>query len=301
MGRSKGQNAKTTIERIFNLISKLSTSRFYSVKELSEYFDCDENTIYRDKNTILNLGYDLEEYSGKFKIKSYGNKNYKLDEGENRVLKSALEVYKMSSIEKEIILKKLNRDNVILTPELLNLLTQLEMVKSINYAIKHQRKITICHYQSTNPQSKSRDRHVVPLIYDENKQTFQAFEDHTIKNFRLSRMKDIAIGDPFDMRQTKWTIPQIDTFGIAGDLSQSIELLLTDRATSLMREEFQEVNTFIQKIDHQHAFTHMIKLKVAGYEGVGRFVLGMMTEIKIISNEGFKDYIKEKIINMTLF
>jgi hypothetical protein len=67
----------------------------------------------------------------------------------------------------------------------------------------------------------------------------------------------------------------------------------------LISEEFPEVRTFIQSIDDP-LFTHAIKVNVAGFEGIGRFVLGMMTEIKIIGNDNFLTYIQEKINKMTL-
>lgn len=299
MGRSKGQNIQTSIERIFQLISKLSGTRYYSVKELTEYFNCDENTIYRDKIIIENIGYDIERKDGKFKIKSYLDKNFKLGEAENKIVLSAIEAYKIPSTEKEIILKKLNHGNNILTPELLRIISQLDMIKTISYAIQQKRNIHIYQYQTTNPSSPLRDRIVIPLHYDENKQILQAYENNVVKNFRLSRMKGVDISEVMVDIDKKVKVHQIDPFGFAGELNNQIEFFMTDRATALISEEFPEVKTFIQSIVDP-AFTHVIKVNVAGFEGIGRFVLGMMTEIKIIGDYHFKTYIQEKINKMTL-
>ena len=222
MGRTKGQNIQSSIERIFQLISKLSGTRYYSVKELIDFFDCDENTIYRDKIIVESIGYEIEKKEGKYKIKSYLDKNFRLGEAENKIVLSAIEAYKIPSTEKEVILKKLNHGNNILTPELLRIISQLDMIKIISSAIQNKRNIRIYQYQTTNPKSPVRDRIVTPLYYDENKQILQAYENSIVKNFRLSRMKSVDISEAMVDLDKSVKVPQIDPFGFAGELTSDI-------------------------------------------------------------------------------
>jgi hypothetical protein len=62
-------------------------------------------------------------------------------------------------------------------------------------------------------------------------------------------------------------------------------------SASLLTEEYPLADKFLTKISDNE---FILETKVCSYEGVGRFVLGLLADIEIIENEEFKRFIKEK-------
>lgn len=300
MQKAKSRNAEKTIQKIFHLISRLSGTNYHTVKHLKEFLECDENTIYRYFEIIQNIGYELEKKNYSYKIVSFLDKKFNLTEQENKIIVSAVEALDRPEIEKKLLIRKLNYNNTIFTPDLFRLSRQLDMVRTTVYAIQNRRKIIIQNYKTTNPQSKIRDRLVLPLHYDEKRQILQALEEKVVKNFVLERMGGVFICEEEKEVIKAINIPQIDPFGIAGELKFEIELWMTDRATALIKEEYNDIEMYI-KCGSNKEYTHVLKMRVAGFEGIGRFVLGMMTEIKVAGDGDFVKYLKGKIENMKIF
>ena len=71
----------------------------------------------------------------------------------------------------------------------------------------------------------------------------------------------------------------------------TVELLLTLKAYNLLIEEYPLSTQYIKK----ESDAYRVKLPVANYNGIGRFVLGLMEEVEIIKPVGFKKYIHKKI------
>jgi hypothetical protein len=63
------------------------------------------------------------------------------------------------------------------------------------------------------------------------------------------------------------------------------------RAYLLLREEFPLSVPYIEKQEKDYVF----HAPVASFEGVGRFVLGLMDEIKVTGPENFKTFLTKKL------
>ena len=60
-------------------------------------------------------------------------------------------------------------------------------------------------------------------------------------------------------------------------------------------EEFPISSALFSQKDKNH---WIVSLDVVSYLGIGRFVLGLYDDIEILEGDGFKDYIKSKIVKM---
>jgi hypothetical protein len=63
------------------------------------------------------------------------------------------------------------------------------------------------------------------------------------------------------------------------------------RAYLLLSEEFPLAVPYIEKRETDYLFNG----PVAGFEGVGRFVLGLMDEVKVKGPENFKTFLSKKL------
>ena len=89
---------------------------------------------------------------------------------------------------------------------------------------------------------------------------------------------------------------QTDIFGFNGDASTWVTLELSLRAYLLLREEFPLSLSFLTKEEDHYLFHG----PVANFEGVGRFTLGLIDEIRIVKPDNFITFIKNKILGQKL-
>jgi hypothetical protein len=90
---------------------------------------------------------------------------------------------------------------------------------------------------------------------------------------------------------------QSDIFGFSGDSNAWITLHLSLRAYLLLREEYPLSIPFTERTDDGYHFHG----PVSNFDGIGRFVLGLMDEVRIKGPEVFKTFIEKKLQQQVLF
>jgi len=86
----------------------------------------------------------------------------------------------------------------------------------------------------------------------------------------------------------------MDLFRINSFEQIPVKLKLGLRAASLLVEEYPLGEKFLCPIEDD-ASHFILDTWVCGYEGVGRFVLGLLDDIEIIEGEGLKAFLKERM------
>ena len=84
----------------------------------------------------------------------------------------------------------------------------------------------------------------------------------------------------------------IDIFRIHSSEKLPLKLKMGLRSTSLLMEEFPLASKQLKKISDKE---WMLETEVCSYEGVGRFVLGLLEDIEIIDSPDFVQYIAAQI------
>ncbi len=72
-------------------------------------------------------------------------------------------------------------------------------------------------------------------------------------------------------------------------------LLLGRLSYNLLVEEYPKAAAYVTSRDQQQ---WQLELDVCNYAGIGRFVLGLYEDIKILGDDGFKAYLAQQIDKM---
>jgi len=84
----------------------------------------------------------------------------------------------------------------------------------------------------------------------------------------------------------------MDVFRISSYNKIPVKLTLSLLAKNLLTEEYPLAEQYIKQ---QNQNSYLFETEVASLTGVGRFVLGLIGEVKIHKPESLKEYIREKI------
>ena len=69
------------------------------------------------------------------------------------------------------------------------------------------------------------------------------------------------------------------------------------KARNLLIEEYPLSERHLERIENNQ---YRLTLQVAKYEGPGRFVMGLIDDIQIVGDDGFRNYLRTKINNIRI-
>lgn len=190
------------------------------------------------------------------------------------------------------VLKKLSLNSVMDTMPRLFLKAHLgTLVEQLTRAMNTRHQVILKNYHSANSDKVS-DRLVEPIHFGDNYMTIVALEvsDKTCKQFKLDRIGEIIETHQRYAHEQLHETKQSDIFGLAGEASHMITLELSARAYLLMKEEFPMSIPYLTRTETTYTFHG----PVAGYNGIGRFVLGLIDEIVVKGPEEFRQYLQKK-------
>lgn len=160
-------------------------------------------------------------------------------------------------------------------------------------AIKRRQKVRIVGYSSPSSHSV-KDRVVEPFLFLNNNRDVRCYEDSSgvNKTFRLSRMEDVEMLDQEWEHEQHHRQAYTDLFSFSGEVTMHVTMTMGQLSHNVMLEEYPEsAASFVQQEDGRWYFA----VDVCSYLGIGRFVLGLYDDIEIIGDDGFRNYIANKI------
>lgn len=273
--------------RVLKLVFLLCGSRSYSLNELKERLSVSDRTIYRDLETLENVGFSIGCKEGRYRIDptTRSSQVVRLFNDDNIAHDDAAG-YGHDSYN-------LSEPAVDYGSPLNDGLTKiLEYVKIIWNAIHTKKAILMTNYRSSNGRNIS-NRLVEPFKFSPETQSMWAFEPDSskCKQFKVTRLSNVEILNQDWKFEKQHKLPFTDIFNLSAEEPiDIIKLELPLNAYNLMVEEFPKSKAFISD---ENPF--VITVPVAGYEGIGRFVMGLIDSIKVINSEKFKAYLKEKM------
>lgn len=281
--------------RLFQIIAVLKSGH-WSIKQLSERFDTSERTIYRYINLLEEVDFLIEkDFDNRYFIVTSEDDptQAQFSMEETKLIKKLIQSGASDNPLKNLLLKKLSLNSEIDSVPRLFVKARIgKFVDELAAAIKNKKQVVLKNYHSANS-NEIRDRLVEPIHFGDNYQSVMALDtaDKVCKQFKLDRIGEIVEMDKSYAFESLHQKNQTDIFGFSGDASTWITLHLTMRAYLLLREEFPLSVSYIQKQEQDYVFNG----PVASFEGAGRFVLGLMDEIKVKGPEGFKTFLQNKI------
>lgn len=240
--------------------------RYYQIKKLSAYFKEITDLVYFNKEEASLL------YSA---IESIDNGTAMKQE-----LKAKLaSIYDFDIVAKAVVQPQ-HRSNIHLLNEARDAKVQVRLV---SYRSAHSDKVS--------------DRIVEPFSFTAGLQDVLCYEpaSQCNKMFKVSRIGKVELLATPWQHQDQHQEGYIDLFRMRTNVKTPVTLQLSVRAANLLMEEFPLSKECLAKISDNR---WELKTEVCNMEGIGRFVLGLYDEIKIIDSPALENYIKDKIRQM---
>lgn len=290
------------IERMLRLMMMLTSNNRYTIEELGEKLEASPRTIYRYLDTFKEAGFVVSKKGNYFRLdrKSRYFKDISqlvhFTEEEAYILNSAIESLDPTNAIKQNLKAKLaSIYDFKMLAECVVKGDNARNVNAIIEAIENRKQIILHNYTSAHSRQVS-DRIVEPMSFTTNYIQVWAYEVSSGRNklFKLSRIGKVEILDK------EWEFEQehkeglMDLFRINSFEQIPVILKLGIRAASLLVEEYPLGEKYISPLpdDPSH---FILDTWVCGYEGVGRFVLGLLDDIEIIEGDGLKAFLKERM------
>ncbi len=283
--------------RLFKLIRLLKQRPGKTVEQLAQALQRHERTIYRYLNLLEEVGYEIDKTGDPVRYFLFEDETWKkprFTEDEVELLRRAVAAIPSSNALLPGIRQKLFLSSTLvpLADGLVDLhLSQL--LENLSLAIDKQCQVKLVGYQSTNSNTVT-DRLVEPLSFTDDYQMLVAYEpaDEKEKTFKIHRIEDVVVLDA--PCQYRGGISPTDLFGWTGTEKIPVSLALTKRAYHLLVEDFPPARAFTGHRPEAD-FPYFFKGTVHGFPGIGRFILGLPGEIKVLEPYELVEYVRERV------
>ncbi len=287
------------IFRVLQLIARLRSPLGCTKADVAQSFEVSERTVERYFDLLRDIGFDVTKSHNRFRIESTSKGCINPEElivfslEEAALIKQAIEAAPIQSPLQKNILSKLyaltDMDNLAESIYNQNISRNISIARR---AIASKQQLILKSYQSISSSTVG-DRLVEPISFHSYFQYLMAYEvaSGEVKQFKVERIGEaIQTDKPFRF-EDRHRQKSIDTFGMSGSQAIEVTLRLSNRAKHLLVEEHPEAATSIEK---QHG-AFIYKTQVYSFEGIGRFVLGLLGEVEVVEPIGLKEYIEEKV------
>lgn len=168
-----------------------------------------------------------------------------------------------------------------------------ENTEALKDAIRRRRQCVLQRYHSLS--SPSSDRLVEPYKYFPLMNEVRCYEitSGKCKSFKIARIRGKVV-----VKEKKWEHGDrhrayiTDLFGFSAEKSTRVVLRLTNVSRTILVEEFGLDESKILIEDGEH---YLVSLAVCNYQGIARFIMGMLNEVEIVKGIGLKHYIDTQI------
>ncbi len=278
--------------RILKLIKVLLTKPV-TIKKLAELIETSDKSIYRYIKLLEEVGYSIDKKPGnQYFIINESLGATKLTDEQQHYLVNLLSPLQ-NDLNVQAILQALNLDPNIPSPETLSSSQKIALVAYLQYAVEKKDWIVLKQYKSASS-GTVKDRIVFPLSLTPTAQLVARELGSKInKNFKIHRINDV---EKYKRQAAPPTILETaghDAFGISGEKEITITLNLSEHAKQLLNEEFVATMNATIPLKGQ-AYPHRLVIQVRGFEGIGRFVLGLPGEVQVEGPSTFITYLKKR-------
>ncbi len=283
------------LERLLRLMKMLTANTTYNVDQLAAKLDMSRRTVYRYIDTFREAGFVIKKTGDCIRLDKESphfrdiSQLVHFTEEEAHILKRAIENIDDTNLLKQNLKKKLysvydNKnlaDTVVRGKNAPNIHTLIE-------AIEEKRQVTLRGYRSGHG-GGVRDRQVEPFGFTTNYVEVWCYdvEDATCKLFKTARIGSVEEGEPWQY-EAQHEKGFIDVFRLHGSARYRVQLELGILAYNLLCEEYPLAERDIRPLGDEK---WMLDTEVAGMAGVGRFVVGLLDDIRIVDSPELKTYI----------
>lgn len=290
------------IERLLRLIQMMSGHKNYTIDQLADKLGTSYRSIYRYIDTFKECGFVvLKVRSNVYKLGKMPKAHIDLQnliyfsEEEAYIVNGLIDSLDVSNVLKGTLKKKLSAIyNNIANIEYVVNREAAEHIEGLGKAIREKKRVILKGYESSHSNEIS-DRFIEPYEFTTNCVDVWGFDIEKQENrvFKISRIERVSVLEDGWANEDKHQRSKTDCFRISGFTQTAVKLELSMMAKNLLLEEFPLAEKDLKLIDNRWVLDTM----VSGMEGVGRFVIGLASEVKIIDSPELTKYIKLYVEN----
>ena len=288
------------IERLLRLMKMLTANNRYTIEDLADKLEMSPRTVYRYIDTFREAGFVVKKSGNYIKLdkqspyfKDISQLVHFTDE-EAHILKSAIESIDENNVIKQNLKSKLYSvyDYKILA-ECVTKGSNAKNVNSIVEAMENRKQIVLKNYKSANSGQIS-DRIIEPYEFTTNYIQVWGYEvgSGVNKIYKIFRIGDVEILEKDWENEPQHKTAYMDIFRYSSFNQYPVKLKMGLRAASLLVEEYPLSEKYLEKISESQ---YILDINVASYEGVGRFVLGLLDDIEVLHSPEFVEFLAKRI------
>lgn len=288
------------IERLLRLMKLLTVNNRYTVPQIADRLEMSVRTVYRYIDTFREAGFVIKRTGECLRIDRTSpyfrdiSELVHFTEEEAYILKSAIESIDENNLLKQNLKQKLYTvyDYKVLA-ECITHGRQAECIDRLTDAIRERRGVRLCDYRSAHG-TTIRDRMVEPFAFTTNYVQLWAYEPESGENrlFKVARIGAVELMPDGWLNEAEHCQGFMDLFRISSFGQLPVRLRLGLRAASLLTEEFPLAERELQRLSETE---WRLETTVCSYEGVGRFVLGLLDDIRVEGPEEFRDFLLQRL------
>ena len=167
-------------------------------------------------------------------------------------------------------------------------------IQELEKAVREKKKVILKAYESANSKGVN-DRFVEPFEFTTNCIDIWGYdlEKKECRVFKISRISSVVVLEDYWTNEDKHQKSKTDCFRMSSFEQTPVKLELSLRAKNLLLEEYPLAQADLKEIDGKWILDTM----VSNMAGVGRFVIGLADEVKIIDSPALVEYIKAFVNN----
>ena len=285
------------VERTLRLMRLMSGNAYLTVEQLARRLDTSTRSIYRYIDTFKTSGFAVEKIDDSIYRLISMPSGYKdlqklvyFSEEEARVLTYLIESMDETNSLKSSLYKKLCAVfDTKSIKEHSGTSKNAANVQALGNAMKDRKTVILKDYSSSSS-GTVRDRVVEPFEFTNNHINVWAYdcEKKDVRLFKIARIGWVDIL-PIDWQhEDEHDKGYLDAFRMQGKTQTHVRLEMTLRARNLLCEEFPLAIPDVTEKDGKFIFDSM----VSHMEGVGRFVIGLAADVKILDSPELEEYVR---------
>ena len=288
------------LERLLRLMKLLTANTTYNVDQLAERLQMSRRTVYRYIDTFREAGFVIKKSGDCIRLDKESphfrdiSQLVHFTEEEAVILKNAIENIDDTNMLKQNLKRKLYSvyDNKTLADTVVRG-KNAPNIRRLIEAIEQERQAVLHGYLSAHG-GGVRDRRVEPFAFTTNYVQVWCYdlESHTNKLFKTSRIGSVELSEAAWEHQEAHSEGFIDAFRMHGGARRRVRLELGLLAYNLLCEEYPLAERDVRPLGRGR---WLLDTEVAGFAGVGRFVVGLLDDIRIVDSPELTTYIHNYI------
>jgi predicted DNA-binding transcriptional regulator YafY len=284
------------LERLLRLMKMLTANNSLTVDEIADKLVISSRSVYRYIDTFREAGFVIKKTNNCPKLDKSSpyfkdiSELIHFTEEEAYILKSAIENIDENNLLKQNLKKKLYTVyNYNILAETIVSGKNGRNVGQLVQAIENKKRVVLKNYSSAHG-NDIRDREVEAYAFTTNYVQVWCYcpEENKNKLFKISRIGSVEILPEAWQYEANHQSGYIDVFRMNSNETKPVKLKLGLRAANLLTEEFPLASKYLNKLsDNEWIF----ESDVCSYDGVGRFVMGLLDDIEIIETPELQKHI----------